>query len=633
MSYSYNYENGNRNATSTYGPTQNTGPNNYYKYDAVYKTPDFKKDDDSKKEKDRDLIALISAMSKNYATPKDEKSVNVVSSSTGFGTGIKDINGVTATTTSSGSGQRLPSNQYPQSVPQPIDKYNWANTKPSPANISVQSGFSLLVPPIQVDTNKTQQIQIKQTIPVTVPVTVQPVSSTVIHDKTEDETEEEKKRRDQKKAKKLKEDETEEEYESRKQRHRFNKQKKTELEQEEKKDDIVTIPKKETTLDKMVDEVLKPKSIIKLQEQVVEEKVVEEKFENISNSYTSIKEVILDNNITKEMDTYSNYTSKAESKMSIEQKSDESYSLEETILKLNCLAEAKKYEKLSTFNDKLEACKTILDWVPLVGSGSIRWLYAEGRDPTLNVIKKILSSAEKHSIDLIAKIALNDEKCGDYKVTLASLTTALSKAKMGVRNLLITYWDDDTYLAQLDVCRKDLSTRFFKNMYFRHSFVGDSDSVSLAGKQKDDSNNYFSFDETVKKLRCLAETKKNQKKTTSGKKLEPSKTILNWVPLVGEGSMRWLYGDGRDKTHQIIRKVIDSAKYHSLDLINKIQLKDNDCDDYRALLVRLTEAVSTSQTGIRNLIITYREDDAFLADLDVCFEDLEERFFKNMNFE
>lgn len=319
----------------------------------------------------------------------------------------------------------------------------------------------------------------------------------------------------------------------------------------------------------------------------------------------------------------------------IEYANNDLYSYDETVLKLNCLAGAKKYHKISVYGGSLSNSNTVLSWVPVVGEGTVRFLYGEGREQTHLVIEKIIRSAEYHSKVLISKISTNDEKIKDYESDLARLTDGLSKSQVGIRNLAITYWDDDEFLAKLYSREEKLYERFFKNMY-RKNLINEQDNqrnreelLSYIEKNKE-NNELFSYDETVLKLICLAGAKKNHKLTIHNGSLTNSTSAFSWVPIVGEGTVRFLYGEGREQTHSVIEKVIKSAEYHSKLLISKILLNDEKNGDYGTELAHLTDGLSKAQMGIKNLSITYRDDDEHLAKLYSCGDKLYERFFKNM---
>jgi len=96
---------------------------------------------------------------------------------------------------------------------------------------------------------------------------------------------------------------------------------------------------------------------------------------------------------------------------------------------------------------------------------------------------------------------------------------------------------------------------------------------------------------------------------------------------------RWFTSDGRTNTYEMLRKIVDSADYHSELLIK--ELKDENCTnnaDTKHKLDVLTEDVISARTGFRNLIITYWDDESFLSKLDLCVDSLSVRKSKNLNF-
>ena len=93
---------------------------------------------------------------------------------------------------------------------------------------------------------------------------------------------------------------------------------------------------------------------------------------------------------------------------------------------------------------------------------------------------------------------------------------------------------------------------------------------------------------------------------------------------------RWFTSDSRTNTFDMLRKITTSADHHSELLIDK--LKETRDADVKHKLDVLTSDIIAAQTGFRNLIITYRDDESFLSKLDLCVDALSMRKSKNLNF-
>lgn len=95
---------------------------------------------------------------------------------------------------------------------------------------------------------------------------------------------------------------------------------------------------------------------------------------------------------------------------------------------------------------------------------------------------------------------------------------------------------------------------------------------------------------------------------------------------------RWFTSDSRANTYEMLKKIINSADYHSELLIKQLMDDKKNNTDVKHKLDILTSDIIGAQTGFRNLIITYRDDEAFLSKLDLCTDSLSVRRFKNLNF-
>ncbi len=152
------------------------------------------------------------------------------------------------------------------------------------------------------------------------------------------------------------------------------------------------------------------------------------------------------------------------------------------------------------------------------------------------------------------------------------------------------------------------------------------------------SEDVFTYDKLITNLKYLAYVEKGQKLSSSSGNLDADNMMF--------GSLtRWWYNEGKEQTHEILKKIIKSSEHHSELLIAQLnQLKDESQDvnkteetkkkmeDVKRKLDSLTTDLSASKKGIRNLGITYQTNDVYLAKLDICLEVITVRIYKNMNF-
>lgn len=148
--------------------------------------------------------------------------------------------------------------------------------------------------------------------------------------------------------------------------------------------------------------------------------------------------------------------------------------------------------------------------------------------------------------------------------------------------------------------------------------------TSLTSLTESDDTKYFSFEELIINLKLLSQLKKDEK-------LISDKGNLDIDNRYAQSFRRWITGDGRDTTYDMLKKINKSANFHSENYINLLKEKNN--EDVRHNLEVLTRDLISSRTGFRNLLITYRDDESFLSKLDLCFDTLIVRINKNLSFE
>ena len=74
-----------------------------------------------------------------------------------------------------------------------------------------------------------------------------------------------------------------------------------------------------------------------------------------------------------------------------------------------------------------------------------------------------------------------------------------------------------------------------------------------------------------------------------------------------------------------------SHDHYSENLIAELKIKDN--LDLRHQLHNLSKDLASARIGLRNIVITYRNDETFMAKLDICIDAFVVRTNKNMNFD
>lgn len=133
----------------------------------------------------------------------------------------------------------------------------------------------------------------------------------------------------------------------------------------------------------------------------------------------------------------------------------------------------------------------------------------------------------------------------------------------------------------------------------------------------------FEYDDLIENLKSLSTVQQDGKLSTSTGKLM---TDNMWFGTV----TRALYGEGRGQVHLLLKKIVKSAEHHSKLLIDEVK-KNKDDEESNGKLERLTADLASSRAGICNLIIKYRDDKAMFGKFYMCWEELSERAYKNMD--
>ena len=134
----------------------------------------------------------------------------------------------------------------------------------------------------------------------------------------------------------------------------------------------------------------------------------------------------------------------------------------------------------------------------------------------------------------------------------------------------------------------------------------------------------YSYEELLENLKLLGQVKQESKLLINSGCLE----IDN---RVGQSVRRWFTSDSRESTHDVLKKIINSAEIYSEQLISVLKVRED--SDTRHKLQNLIKDLAPARVGLRNLIITYRDDERYMAKLDICIDAIAVRIEKNMNFD
>jgi len=145
------------------------------------------------------------------------------------------------------------------------------------------------------------------------------------------------------------------------------------------------------------------------------------------------------------------------------------------------------------------------------------------------------------------------------------------------------------------------------------------------GEDELKGDDIFSYEDLLANLKLLSQVKKESKLATTSGSLDIDTRYSLLQPF-----QRWWSSDGKGPTYEILQKIIRSADFHSEAFI--LKLREAEDKDTKHKLQALTEDLITSRVGLRNLIITYRDCDSFLAKLDICWDAIAVRKEKNVNF-
>jgi hypothetical protein len=139
-------------------------------------------------------------------------------------------------------------------------------------------------------------------------------------------------------------------------------------------------------------------------------------------------------------------------------------------------------------------------------------------------------------------------------------------------------------------------------------------------EKKNQEPEFLTYDHLLVNLKLLGRLGKDEKLLNNFGNLDIDNRYLPTF-------RRWFTSDSRTNTYDMLKKITNSADYHSELLIE--QLKENNDTDIKHKLDVLTDDIIAARTGFRNLIITYRDDETFLSKLDLCVDALSIRKSKN----
>jgi hypothetical protein len=142
--------------------------------------------------------------------------------------------------------------------------------------------------------------------------------------------------------------------------------------------------------------------------------------------------------------------------------------------------------------------------------------------------------------------------------------------------------------------------------------------TDLANSSKTDINTInedepYKFEDLITNLKLLSQLEQEQKlmQVENGFKIDDR---------IGQSLARWWSGDGRQTTLSILKKIVNSAIYHSEELNKKIALNDDHKQENLHDFQLLTTDLGSAKMGLVNMIITYREDKSFIGQLLFCLD-------------
>lgn len=228
-------------------------------------------------------------------------------------------------------------------------------------------------------------------------------------------------------------------------------------------------------------------------------------------------------------------------------------------------------------------------------------------------------------------VQINNDIIHDSTVEIAETAELCSNS--------VTPDKNTTKIETLNNSTQNLNIHKYQNSEINNSkqMAECTDTQSISSEHDTSPKEYFDADVTACNLKLLSQVKQDDKLCLSsdGKHLEIDMRT-------GMSFRRFFTGDGRNRTHDMIKLTIDSAEYHSERAIDQIlktdkvnaTIADNYSGDFadtfamnqtsietsKEFLKTMTFNISGALDGMRNLPITYRDDSQMLAKLQMLNE-------------
>lgn len=151
-------------------------------------------------------------------------------------------------------------------------------------------------------------------------------------------------------------------------------------------------------------------------------------------------------------------------------------------------------------------------------------------------------------------------------------------------------------------------------------------SVNITDLIKEDYT--FTFEDILINLKLIGDINVNDKLKISENSLDIDNRYMQSV-------IRTLYGDGRNKTIKFINSLIIHASYNSNSLISilndKENIFENDNKHFKHQLNTLICCLNSSLNGLDKLKITYKDDNIFVANINLAQDKIRVLLTNNMN--
>jgi hypothetical protein len=135
-------------------------------------------------------------------------------------------------------------------------------------------------------------------------------------------------------------------------------------------------------------------------------------------------------------------------------------------------------------------------------------------------------------------------------------------------------------------------------------------------------------EKTLRNLGVLCALTQNDKMNTK------EEIFIIYVPTALRGLARFWYGETREHNLQKIQACIRDAKQYISSTLNELNLieKNNDGSVIKQISIktqsqlchRMLNALKESESGLRSLQITYKDDATFTAQLDILLHEIQD---------